>query len=61
VGEAVDTYLDVRALRQQAVVICEAAHRAAQEAERASRWALGQQRAITLWRDLFGEDYPAYG
>jgi hypothetical protein len=61
VGEAVDTYLDVRARRQQAVDLSKDAYRLAQEAEKSARWAVGQQQAIRLWGELFGAYYPAYG
>lgn len=61
VGEAVDTYLDVRARRQDAVALSKEAYRLAQEAEQAARRILGQQQAINLWGELFGEHYPAYG
>jgi hypothetical protein len=61
VGEAVDTYLDVRANRQQAVALSKEAYRLALEAEQSTRRLVGQQRAISLWGELFGAYYPAYG
>lgn len=61
VGDAVDAYLDVRDRRQEAVKLSHQAYEQAREAEAAAHFILGQRRAITLWRELFGERYPAYG
>jgi hypothetical protein len=60
VGEAVDTYLDVRASRQRAVALSQEAFEKAREAEEAGHRLLGQRHAFGLWRELFGADFPAY-
>jgi hypothetical protein len=60
VGEAVDSYLDVRARRREAMALCEAAYDQAREAEQAGHRPLGQPHAFGLWRELFGADFPAY-
>jgi hypothetical protein len=61
VGEPVDSYLDVRARRQEAVRLADDAYRLAREAEMAARRDSGQSYAIYLWRELFGDCFPAYG
>lgn len=61
VGEAIDTYLDVREAREQAVTLCERAYSTAREAAQASHDYFGQRHAMGLWRELFGEQYPEYG
>jgi hypothetical protein len=60
VGEAVDVYLDVRARRQEAIALCQAAYRQACEADEAGHRPLGQRHAFGVWRDMFGTEFPAY-
>lgn len=61
VGEPIDSYLDARGRRRQAVELSEQAFQMAKEATGTARWLLGQRRSITLWHELFGEPFPAYG
>lgn len=61
VGEAVDTYLDVRERRRDAVSLASRAYRMAAEADSLSHADASQRQALALWRDLFGEEFPAYG
>lgn len=61
VGEPIDGYLDVRGRRAEAVALCAQSQSLAREAEGAARWRLSQRQAITLWHELFGDYFPAYG